>query len=95
MELNAQGLPMAGQSFYFNVEGGIGKTTINVFVDSKLILQHDCDDPPCHEMAMIPPGTRGATLRVIATDSVGNTQTFEYKVVDSDAGASGTMTAGG
>ena len=59
------------------------------------MFQHDCDDPPCHEMIMIPPGTRGATLRVIATDSIGNTESFEHKVVDTDAGASGMMTAGG
>ena len=60
-----------------------------------LVLQHDCDDPPCHEMAMIPPGTRGSTLRVIATDSVGNSQEIEYQITDSDAGSSGMMTMEG
>ena len=77
MDIEPKHPPMAGQSFHFSVAGGIGITRIEVFVDSSLVHQHDCDDPPCHEMAMIPPGTRGATLRVIATDSVGNIKEFE------------------
>ena len=95
MELRTQSLPMAGQSFRFTVEGRDGLTSIEVLIDSKLVFRHDCDDPPCHEMVMIPPGTRGATLRVIATDSSGRTRSFNYKVVDSDADASNKMTIGG
>lgn len=95
MDIESRHPPMAGQSFNFTVEGGIGISNIKVYVDSKLVHQHDCDDPPCHEMAIIPPGTRGATLRIIAIDSVGNRKELEYQIADSDAGASGMMEMGG
>lgn len=95
MDIESMQRPMAGEPFRFAVEGGVGITNIKVFVDSELVHQHDCDDPPCHELAMIPPGTRGATLRIIATDSIGNTKEYEFQVADSDAGgASGMMTGG-
>jgi len=87
-------LPMAGQPFRFAVKGGVGKTEIRVFVDSKLVHQHDCDDPPCHELAMIPPGTRGATLKIIAIDSIGNKKQYEFQVSDSETGTSGRMMGG-
>lgn len=91
MDIELRQLPMAGQALNFIVEGGIGITNINVYVDSMLVQQHDCDDPPCHEMVMIPSGTRGATLKIVATDSVGNSHRLEYQIVDSDSDASGMM----
>lgn len=95
MDIEARQPPMAGQSFNFSVDGGLGISNIKVFVDLKLVHQHDCDDPPCHEMVMIPPGTRGATLRIIAMDSVGNKKEFTSQVGDSESGASGMMEMGG
>lgn len=94
MDIKTSQLPMAEQSFNFSVDGGHGITNIQVFVDSKLIRQYDCDDPPCHETVMIPPGTRGATLRIIATDSIGKRQEFVSQVGDSESGASGSMRIG-
>ena len=91
MDIEARQLPMAGLPLNFSVDGGLGVCNIKVFVDSKLVHQHDCDDPPCHEMVMIPPGTRGATLRIIATDSVGNKEEFISQVGDTGSGASGMI----
>ena len=76
MDIHVDSLPMAGKAFRFSVREGVGNTLIEVYVDSKLIHAHDCDDPPCHEMAMVPPRTRGATLRVVATDTDANTETL-------------------
>lgn len=95
MDIEATQVPMAGDSFNFSVDGGLGSRNIKVFVDLNQIYEQDCDDPPCHEMVMIPPGTRGATLRIIATDSIGNKKEFTSQVGDSGSGASGTMEMGG
>ncbi|NRQ43138.1 hypothetical protein HRH59_11350 [Rheinheimera sp. YQF-2] len=94
MDIVSRDPPIAGKSFHFTVEGGVGITKIRVFVDSSLELQHDCDDPPCHEMTKIPPRTCGATLKIIATDSDGNKTEFEHQIVDLDLGAGGIMEMG-
>ena len=78
--------PVAGRTFRFNVAGGAGATSIEVYVDSKLIHKRDCDDLPCHAAAVIPPGTEGATLSISATDSVGNNKTLEYVISEADPG---------
>lgn len=95
MEIELKQLPIAGQTVNVSVDGGIGITSINVFVDSMLVLQHDCDDPPCHEMVEIPAGTRGSTLKIITTDSVGNSESAEYQISDFDPGESSVITMKG
>ena len=44
---------------------------------------------------MIPQGTGGATLRIIATDESGNTETFVYTVGGFDIGGSNKGVNGG
>lgn len=94
MEIENAGLPHPGQRFRFTVVGGIGRTRIEVYIDEKRIYADDCPDPPCHEMIEVPPGARGATLRVVAKDSVGKTSEREFVVRDSESGVGGAMSAG-
>lgn len=93
MEIESAGLPHSGQQFRFTVVGGIGRTGIEVYIDGKRIYADDCPDPPCHEMIEVPQGARGATLRVIAKDSVGKTSEREFIVRDSEDGVGGAMSA--
>ena len=85
--------PVAGETFRFNVAGGAGVTSIEVYVASKKILGRDSDDLPCRAVAVIPLGTEGLTLRINATDSEGHNKTLEYEISESDPGPHSMLSA--
>jgi len=78
--------PVAGKIFRFNVAGGAGTTSIEVYVNTKQILKRESDDLPCRSAAEIPHGTEGATLSIYAIDSAGNDKSLEYRISESDPG---------
>ena len=79
--------PVAGESFRFNVSGCAGATSIEVYVNSKQILNRKCDDLLCKTVTVIPNGTEGKTLSIYATDSAGNNKTLEYEISEAAPGA--------
>lgn len=89
MRIEAEDNPTAGARYKFTVLEAIGGAGIKVFVDQLEILDEDCPDPPCHEIITIPEGTRGATLRIIARDRVGNVTEREFEIAEpySESGA--------
>lgn len=95
MEIEELGLPYAGERFHFTVTQGTGLTNIEVYIDRKELLSKDCPDPPCHEMILVPPGTKGADLWIIARDTHGNTEEKRFTVGESDTSAGGMMTTSG
>lgn len=84
MDIDIPNAPVAGQPFVFYVSGGIGTARISVYVNSEQIHHHECDDPPCHEMLVIPHNAAGVDLEVRATDSTGNTVQAWRMVLHSD-----------
>jgi hypothetical protein len=94
MEIDSGRLPVEGQNFNFKVTGGLGVTQIEVRLKGRLIHQHKCPDPPCHEMVHVPLGTGGTELVVIAQDSSGNILERKFFVTKPEGEASGSMTAG-
>jgi hypothetical protein len=82
MKIEAAQAPFAGQFFHFTVLDVAGRTRIKVFVDALQIFDEDCPDPPCHEMVLIPPGTRSSLLRVVAQDLTGATVERKFTVAD-------------
>lgn len=86
-----QYLPLAGEQYPFSVEGVIGEAVIEVYIDNHLLYRQECDDPPCHEMIMIPQDARGSDLSIIATDTSGKTEKREFKIAGSDTGVGGLI----
>lgn len=80
MEIDTKTLPMAGELFQFDIEEETGQIKVDVYLDSELLFQHDCDDPPCHEMLIIPEHAHGSTLEIRTLDAIGNAKSFEYEV---------------
>jgi hypothetical protein len=86
MEMRDEGLPYAGERFRFTILGGTPVIRIKAYIDSKQVLSTDCPDPPCHEVVQIPAGTRGAILRIVATDRLGSKFEQEYVIAEADRG---------
>ncbi len=78
--------PVVGENFRFNVGGGAGVTSVEVYVDSDQIFKQEYEDLLCRAAAVIPQGTEGATLSIYATDSSGNNKTLKYQISESDPG---------
>lgn len=95
MQIEELGPPYAGELFRFTVTGGTRPTHIEVYIDRRQILSTDCPDPPCHEIIVVPPGTRGADLWIIARDAHGNTEQIRFTVGESDTSAGGMMSVAG
>jgi hypothetical protein len=66
--------PVEGELFKYKITGNKKepmKTTI--FINDNIVNSNKCEDPPCHEEIMIPPNSRGTTLKINIIDSdVGN-----------------------
>ena len=84
MEIGHEDLPYSGESFRFTLSSTTHPVTIKAYVDSALILSEECPDPPCHEIIQIPIGTRGATLRLVATDRAGAILEREFTIGEAD-----------
>jgi hypothetical protein len=95
MKIENRNFPMAGESFRFEITGATGKTRVEAHIDRKPIFVHDCPDPPCHETILVPPGTRGAELRLVAIDSTGNRAERVFAIATSDTNTGGMMNSGG
>jgi hypothetical protein len=90
MNIRTQGLPYAGEDFWFVVEGGTGKTVIEAYIDDRMLLRVECPDPPCHEMMKIPEDTGGSVFRLMAEDSAGHRIEKSFKIGGVETGAGGT-----
>jgi hypothetical protein len=80
MEIDSGRLPVEGENFKFKVMG-VGVTQIEVWLNGRLIHQHKCPDPPCHEMIYVPLGTGAPELIIIAQDSSGKTLERRFFIV--------------
>jgi hypothetical protein len=95
MEIKAMNQPLAGRQFRFLVAGGTRPTRIQVYIDQSQVASKDCDDPPCHEIVWIPPGTRGSEVRIVASNLLGSTEERRFTIADAEASGGGMMSAGG
>lgn len=95
MDIRFDQLPFAGEAFRFHVVGGRGSTRTEVLLGSQSLKTFDCDDPPCHEMVLIPSNARGTSLRIKTRDAEGNTAEIELEVADSNSGSSSMASAAG
>jgi hypothetical protein len=78
----------------FMVADVIGPVHLTVALASRVLLEHDCPDPPCHEVLRIPPNTQGQVLRIVAIDRWGHTEQQEFTVVEMTPGAGSAIAAG-
>lgn len=95
MKIENKGFPYAGKPFLFVVAEATGRTTIEAYVNMRRVLEAECPDPPCHEVVLVPVGTRGSVLRLIATDSLGNRIEREFTIADFEASSGGMMATAG
>ena len=79
--------PIAGDAFSFDVAGGTGATSIEVFIGNKRILARKYRKLPCRAVATIPHDAEGETLRIQAIDSAGHSKTLKYLISAADPGA--------
>ena len=78
--------PVIGEIFRFNVSGGAGVTSVEVYVGSDQVFKQEYEDLLCRASTVIPQGTEGATLSINATDSAGSNKTLNYEISESDPG---------
>ncbi len=71
MQIDELGLPYSGGYFRFEIQGIVKPIRIQLFIAGKLHFKGECPDPPCHEMTMIPIGSQGSVLQIVATDGSG------------------------
>ena len=81
MKLEYKGPAIEAQPFNITASEFSGNIALEVYVGLRLISQKDCDDPPCHEMFIIPKATAGEMLRVVTWDIAGNEQKLELPIV--------------
>lgn len=95
MKIEPLGVPYAGEKFEFTIKGDKKPTSLEAYIDRRQILSTDCPDPPCHEMLIVPQGTRGADLLIVARDADGNSVERVFTVVESGYDAGSKMTLKG
>lgn len=78
MELTYNELPVVGQRFRVEVRDFSGIPQILIFIGGRLFSEINCPAEPCYEDIVIPAGTAGVTLRVIAADSGGAREELEF-----------------
>jgi hypothetical protein len=81
MIIENQGLPCAGEPFRFSVSGANGKMGVEAYIDSILVYEGECPDPPCHEIIDIPNDRINSVLRIIIWDMDGNTAEEEFTII--------------
>ena len=69
MTITYEHTPVEGRPFSLRVDKVVGTARFKFYIGGDLFLQLDCDDPPCHEEALLPGGISGQTLLVEVTDS--------------------------
>ena len=96
MEIKS-GQPIAGQRFDFTIEGQRrgDRTKTVVVIDGKEVFAHDCDDPPCHEMFVIPPNARGKEMFIHAKSKLGEEVEAYVRILDDDTDTDAGMMVGG
>ena len=80
MQLKYDREPIAGERFNFTASGFAGTAILQTYIGQKLVGESGCDDPPCHEMVLVPKGTRGAILRVVVETSLGEREELELQI---------------
>jgi hypothetical protein len=83
--------PIVGEPFAVTARGFEGTARMRLFIGQRLLAEVECPDPPCHEVVLIPEGTKGRMLRVIATDQEGQEEELELTIRESGGR---TLTAG-
>mgnify|MGYP000882932027 CR=1 FL=1 len=94
MDIHFDAPPLTGEGFRFYVVGGSGRTRTHVYLGSETLRTVDCDDPPCHEMVMIPSNARGLALLLLARDAEGNTAEVRLLVAESNSSSSSGSASG-
>lgn len=87
MKIDLVTSPVPGTDLLFTVSGGVGVTEIRAFIDADLVYQHECADPPCHEMLHIPVHNSRSLLRITATDDAGNADDLVITLPDGGPGS--------
>lgn len=80
MQLNHDPNAIAGKGFSVELTDFVGTGHLSIYLDQELIAQKTCNDPPCHEVALIPPGTAGKILRIVGTDGSESRKVTELKI---------------
>lgn len=72
MTLEYERDPVVGDRFTVTALGFDGPARLRLFIDDRLLADRECPDPPCHEAILIPVGSGGHRLRVVASDRRGS-----------------------
>lgn len=85
MRLSWEVEPIVGQPFHFSVDRPVGTASGEISIDRKVVLKFDCEDPPCHEVFIVPSGTAGSVL-VLTVRDARDTERVEFVIRDLEAG---------
>ena len=80
MTLEYEREPIVGELFAVTARGFLGTARVQLFIGQRLLAEWECPDPPCHEAVLIPLGTEGRILRVIALDRRGREEELELTI---------------
>lgn len=92
MLLEIPALPVAGTNFSVTLRDYVGKGRVAVSVGGQLLLEQDCDDPPCHEVVFLTRELAGRELKVVATAGVERLE--RSFLIGTKEGQGGAMVAG-
>lgn len=81
MDLTYELAPIAGEVFRLTADNFSGSLDLKVYVAEKLIMSHECPDPPCHETIEIAGNMLGKNLRLIAKDMTGAEEILNFDIV--------------
>lgn len=91
MEIEHTPEAIAAESFAVTVRDFLGPLDLEIWIGQKRLTRKRCPDPPCHERIIIPRGTKGAVLTILARDAAGTEERVELVI---DERAENFMTAG-
>jgi hypothetical protein len=80
MQLKYHREPIAGERFSVTASDYAGTAILQIYIGQKLVGERECADPPCHEMVVVPKGTRGTILRVVVETSSGEREELELQI---------------
>lgn len=75
---------VVGRPFSVTASGFSGRARLEIFIGGKLVRRKECPDPPCHEMVVIPKGTRGKTITLRAVSTKGEEEEREFVIAGED-----------
>ena len=80
MNIEAEGLPVAGETFFFRVSGAAGEKTVKALLEYRPLLERSFSGLALRRALEIPPQTGGFTLKILAHAASGEKAEMRYVV---------------